>query len=105
MRGYFTAQRDHRRAVPKPKLSAPSSAALITSRPVFRPPSVRSSTRPRSLVGLQGLPRLDNPVPRHAGVADPEPIGLAPVPSWPAMVIRSAPALAAGGDGADAGMG
>src|SRR3569833_4748694 len=30
--------------VPKPKLSAPSIAALTTSRPVFKPPSVCSRT-------------------------------------------------------------
>ena len=30
--------------VPKPKLSAPSSAALITSRPVLRPPSACTRT-------------------------------------------------------------
>ncbi|MNZ64715.1 hypothetical protein D3C78_828890 [compost metagenome] len=39
-------------AVPKPKLSAPRMAALITSRPVFRPPSVCTRTLPR-----RSLPR------------------------------------------------
>ena len=34
-------------AVPKPKLSAPRIAALITSRPVFRPPSVCRMVRSR----------------------------------------------------------
>ena len=34
-------------AVPKPYSSAPRSAAITTSRPVFRPPSTRRVTRPR----------------------------------------------------------
>ena len=34
-------------AVPKPKLSAPRMAALITSRPVFRPPSACRRMAPR----------------------------------------------------------
>ncbi len=34
-------------AVPKPNSSAPSSAAITTSRPVLSPPSVRTRIRPR----------------------------------------------------------
>ena len=35
-------------AVPKPKLSAPIKAALMTSKPLFNPPSVCRRTRWRS---------------------------------------------------------
>ena len=38
-----------RAAVPMPYSSAPSIAAITTSRPVRRPPSVRSVTRSRRL--------------------------------------------------------
>ena len=58
-------------AVPKPKLSAPSIAALITSSPVLRPPSVCSDTRVAQVVGEQRLVRFGQAqFPRRAGVAD-----------------------------------
>ncbi len=68
-------------AVPKPKLSAPRMAALMTSRPVFRPPSTCTTDLAAQAVGHQGLLRLGQAqLPRAAGVLDRGQAALAPVP-------------------------
>ena len=93
--------------VPKPKLSAPSMAALTTSRPVFRPPSVCTPTLSRRSLARRawwasarpsshGEPAYLTEVERAragaavvAGDGDQVGVGLGH----------------AGGDGADAGLG
>ena len=78
-------------AVPKPKLSAPRTAAFTTSRPVFMPPSACSRTLPRrplarSATWASATPSSQGP-PAYLMLVS----GLAPVPpSWPEMVIMSA---------------
>ena len=58
-------------AVPKDTSSAPSSAATTTSRPVFRPPSTRRRTRPRSPSRDERPLRLGEPeLPGRARVLD-----------------------------------
>ena len=58
-------------AVEKPNSSAPSSAPMSTSRPVRRPPSTCSRTRPRSAVADEHLLRLgEAELPRQAGVLE-----------------------------------
>ena len=55
--------------VPKPKDSAPRIAALMTSSPVFRPPSVCTRTRPRRPLARSTCWASDRPeLPRRAGV-------------------------------------
>ena len=48
-------------AVPKPNDSAPSSAALITSRPVFMPPSACTITRSRRPLAISDCRASDRP--------------------------------------------
>ena len=58
-------------AVAKPNSSAPSSAAMTTSRPVFSWPSVSTAMRLRRLLSNERLVRLGQAeFPRHAGVFD-----------------------------------
>ena len=58
-------------AVAKPNSSAPSSAAMTTSRPVFIWPSVCTTIRSRSLFSTSDLLRLGQPeLPGDAGVLD-----------------------------------
>ena len=58
-------------AVAKPNSSAPSIAAITTSRPVFRPPSVCSDDAAAQVVQHQRLVRFgDAEFPRQAGVLD-----------------------------------
>ena len=58
-------------AVEKPISSAPSSAATTTSRPVRKPPSTWTATRPRSPFGDQGLLGLGQAdLPWAAGMLD-----------------------------------
>ena len=94
-------------AVPKPKLSAPRIAALMTSRPVFRPPSVCRRTRSRrpfvrSVWCVSASPSSHG-VPAYLI----EVSGLAPVPpSWPEIGDEVRIRLGhAGRDRADARLG
>ena len=58
-------------AVEKPNSSAPSSAAMVTSRPVCSLPSVCSADAPAQVVHHQHLVRFGQPqFPRRAGVLD-----------------------------------
>ena len=94
-------------AVEKPISSAPSIAAITTSRPVFNWPSVCTTMRERRSLQQQRLLGLgEADLPRHAG-AWIEDSGEAPVPpSWPAISTRSAFAFDdARGDRADADLG
>ncbi len=78
-------------AVPKPKLSAPRMAALITSRPVFRPPSTCTRTRWRRWLRRSVCCISDRPSSQGVPAWWIEDTGEAPVPpSWPDTVIRSA---------------
>ena len=81
-------------AVPNEYSSAPSSAATITSRPVFSPPSTRSRTRDRR--PLSAISRCASTSPSSHGspafLIDES--GDAPVPpSAPAMCTTSASAF------------
>ena len=82
-------------AVPNDTSSAPSSAATITSRPVFMPPSARSRDPPAEAARHEralGLGEAE--LPRRAACLIEE-SGLAPVPpSAPAMWMTSASAFA-----------
>ena len=91
-------------AVPKPYSSAPSSAAMTTSRPVCRPPSVRSATRSRRLVAHEDLVDLgEAELPRHAHVLDRGQRAGAGAAGVAADLDVVGPRLGdAGGDGADA---
>ena len=82
-------------AVAKPNSSAPISAAMTTSRPVFSCPSTCTTMRSRRLVQHQHLLRFgEAELPRHAAVLD-QVSGDAPVPpSWPEISTTSACALA-----------
>ena len=58
-------------AVPNPNSSAPRSAATRTSRPVWRPPSVRSDDAIAQAVAKEDLVDLGQPeLPRRPGVLD-----------------------------------
>ena len=58
-------------AVPKPKLSAPMSAALITSRPVFKSAVGLQAHAMPQFIGAQRLMGLGQPqFPGRAGVLD-----------------------------------
>ena len=58
-------------AVPKEYSSAPSSAAIMMSRPVFMPPSTRTPDPVPEIVVAQGPLRVGQAeLPRHAGVLD-----------------------------------
>ena len=67
-------------AVPKPKLSAPMIAALMTSSPVFRPPSVCSRTRWRSSLARSVWWVSARPSSQGVPAYLIEDSGLAPVP-------------------------
>ena len=91
-------------AVAKPNSSAPSRAAITTSRPVFSWPSVCTTMRSRrplssSVCWVSARPSSHGPPACLSDVS-----GLAPVPpSWPEISTTSAFALLTpGGDGADA---
>ena len=77
--------------VPKPKLSAPREAALITSKPVFRPPSAWSLTFFLKLLALNVWCVSDKPISHGLPAYLMLDRGLAPVPpSYPEIVIKSA---------------
>ncbi len=81
-------------AVPKLTSSAPSSAATSTSRPVLKPPSARSRTRPRSPVETSACCVSASPSSHGAPAFLIDESGLAPVPpSAPATCTTSASAL------------
>ena len=67
-------------AVPKPKLSAPMSAAFTTSRPVLRPPSACSRTRWRSPLRRSVWCVSASPSSQGVPAYLIEDSGLAPVP-------------------------
>ena len=82
-------------AVPMPYSSAPSMAAITTSRPVLMPPSVRSSTFSRSRFRVSTWCVSDRPISHGMPAYLIEVCGLAPVPPlWPDTRITSALALA-----------
>ncbi|MNS58518.1 hypothetical protein D3C72_914400 [compost metagenome] len=84
-----------RSAVPKAYSSAPKSAATTTSRPVLRPPSALSRTRPRRSLRTSTCWASARPSSHGTPACLIEPSGLAPVPpSWPLMWMTSAWALA-----------
>ena len=82
-------------AVPMPNSSAPSIAAITTSRPVLMPPSVRSRTRWRSRFSINTWCASDSPISQGRPAYLIELCGEAPVPpAWPEIRIASAFALA-----------
>ena len=82
-------------AVPMPNSSAPSIAAITTSRPVLSPPSVRSRTRWRSRFSCKTWCVSDSPISQGRPAYLMLVCGLAPVPpEWPETRIASAIALA-----------
>ncbi len=82
-------------AVPMPNSSAPSIAAITTSRPVFRPPSVRSFTRWRRRLSVSTWWVSDRPISQGRPAYLMEVCGDAPVPpTWPEIRMTSALALA-----------
>ena len=82
-------------SVPMPYSSAPSRAAMTTSRPVLMPPSVRSVTRWRSRFRVRTWLTSDRPISQGVPAYLIEVCGLAPVPpTWPETRITSALALA-----------
>ena len=84
-----------RPAVPTPYSSAPSIAAITTSRPVLMPPSVRSTTRWRSRFRVSTWLTSERPISQGVPAYLIEVCGLAPVPpEWPETRITSALALA-----------
>ena len=84
-----------RLAVPMPNSSAPSMAAITTSRPVFRPPSVRSFTRWRSRLSISTWCASASPISQGRPAYFTEVCGEAPVPpEWPEIRIASAFAFA-----------
>ena len=82
-------------AVEKPNSSAPSSAPMTTSRPVFIPPSTSTVIRERRSLSSSVCWVSARPI-SHGTPADwIEDCGEAPVPpSWPEIVTWSALALA-----------
>ena len=84
-----------RLAVPMPNSSAPSMAAITTSRPVLMPPSVRSRTRWRSRLSISTWCASVSPISHGAPAYFTLVCGAAPVPpEWPEIRIASARALA-----------
>ena len=82
-------------AVEKPIWSAPSSAAIITSRPVRMPPSAWRATRPRRPLSTSVCWVSASPVSQGPPACLREVSGAAPVPpSKPEIVMWSARALA-----------
>ena len=82
-------------AVAKPNSSAPSSAAMATSRPVISLPSVSSRTRPRSPERNRVWWVSARPSSQGRPALWMELMGAAPVPpSQPEMRMTCAPALA-----------
>ncbi|MNS90189.1 hypothetical protein D3C72_1242280 [compost metagenome] len=82
-------------AVAKPNSSAPSNAPMMTSRPVFRPPSTCSATRERRPFSTSVCWVSARPISQGEPACLREVSGEAPVPpSKPATVIWSARALA-----------
>ncbi len=84
-----------RGAVAKPNSSAPSSAAMITSRPVFSWPSTCTTMRSRSPLRMRVCCVSARPSSHGMPACLIEVSGLAPVPpSWPEMSTTSDLALA-----------
>ena len=84
-----------RAAVPTPYSSAPSMAAMTTSRPVRTPPSVLSVTEPRRLFSVSTWWASARPISHGRPACLIEVWGEAPVPPlWPAIRMASALALA-----------
>ena len=82
-------------AVPMPNSSAPSMAAITTSRPVLMPPSVRSFTRWRRRLSSSTWCVSRRPISQGRPAYLMEDCGEAPVPpEWPETRIASALALA-----------
>ncbi len=82
-------------AVPNENSSAPSSAAITTSCPVFRPPSARSRTRPRRPFSTSVCCASARPSSQLMPAFFIDESGEAPVPpEWPLIRIASAPPLA-----------
>ncbi len=82
-------------AVPTPYSSAPSMAAITTSRPVLMPPSVRSRTVWRRRFRVSTWWTSDRPISQGRPANLIEVWGLAPVPPlWPETRMTSALALA-----------
>ena len=82
-------------AVPNPTSSAPSSAAITTSRPVRMPPSVWTAIRPRSSLATSVWWVSARPISQCEPACMIDVNGLAPVPpSYPEMSTWSARALA-----------
>ena len=94
-------------AVAKPNSSAPSSAAITTSRPVFSWPSACTTMRSRRPLSSSVCCVSARPSSHGAPACLSEVSGEAPVPpSWPEMSTTSAWALRhAGGHRADADLG
>ena len=67
-------------AVAKPNSSAPSSAPMITSRPVFSPPSTCSETRERRPCSTRICCVSASPISHGVPACFSEVRGLAPVP-------------------------
>ena len=81
-------------AVEKPISSAPSIAAITTSRPVFSWPSVCTTMRERRSLSSSVCWVSARPISHGTPAAWIEDSGEAPVPpSWPAISTRSALAL------------
>ena len=93
-------------AVEKPNSSAPSSAAITTSRPVLRPPSVCTRMRPRRSFSTSVCCVSASPISHGTPAYLIDASGEAPVPpSWPADQHAVGLALRdARGDRADAGL-
>ena len=84
-----------RGAVANPYSSAPSSAAITTSRPVFNWPSVWTTIRSRSLFSTRVCWVSARPSSQGIPACLIEVSGLAPVPpSWPLISTTSLWALA-----------
>ena len=82
-------------SVPMPNSSAPRIAAITMSRPVLRPPSVRSFTRPRRPFSVSTWLTSDSPISHGVPAYLMLVCGEAPVPpTWPETRITSACALA-----------
>ena len=82
-------------AVPNANSSAPSSAATSRSRPVWRPPSVRSATRSRRSLRSRTWWTSASPSSHGAPTCLIDDSGEAPVPpAWPDRWMYDAPALA-----------
>ena len=94
-------------AVAKPNSSAPSSAAMTTSRPVFSWPSVCTTMRSRRPLSSSVCCVSARPSSHGAPACLSEVSGAAPVPpSWPGDEHDVGLRLGhAGGDGADADLG